>query len=248
MKTLSKTISFPITNNHLIDIKITKKRMKNIRLTISKLGNINVSIPYNTTYSYAYQFLTRKRTWINTQLKKINANLLRTSCNFTNNGNIFLLGNNYPLSVMQGTRNKVIFNNTPSEQPLQTNSFTIYIKSNDVDIKSLFVKWCKKYFLDFFTNRLNFIYNQIFKNSLPPNTKIKTMKSMWGNCNYVKKVITLNLYLAKTPIECIDYVIIHELCHLIHHNHSKDFYNLMNTLLPDWKVRKKALNKYTLTF
>ena len=88
----------------------------------------------------------------------------------------------------------------------------------------------------------------MFKNNTLPTIKIKTMKSMWGNCNYVKKIITLNLFLAKTPISCIDYVIVHELAHLVHHNHSKEFHALMSTLLPDWKTRKKMLNNYSLNF
>ena len=88
----------------------------------------------------------------------------------------------------------------------------------------------------------------MFKDNNYPIIKIKTMKSMWGNCNFVKRVVSLNIYLAKARIECIDYVITHELAHLIHHNHSKDFHNLMTTLMPDWKVRKKLLNNYTLKF
>ena len=88
----------------------------------------------------------------------------------------------------------------------------------------------------------------MFNNTTPPLVKIKTMKSMWGNCNFVKKIITLNLYLAKASVECIDYVIIHELAHLIHHNHSKEFHALMTKLLPDWKARKKMLKDYSLNF
>ena len=253
MKTSSKIIEFPLTCTTSANITITKKRMKNIRLSISKTGIIKVSIPYHTSYSYAYQFLVRKRDWISTQLNKIKTNLAKDSCNFYNGGNIFLLGHNYPLQVQIGAKNKVIFNNSSQQDNLSSNSitpyvFTIYIKQANIDIKSLFIKWCKKYFLDFFTNRLNYIYSQMFPNTTPPIIKVKTMQSMWGNCNFVKKIITLNLYLAKTPIECVDYVIVHELAHLIHHNHSKEFHDLMTTLLPDWKARKKRLNNYSLTF
>ena len=81
-----------------------------------------------------------------------------------------------------------------------------------------------------------------------PLIQIRKMKTMWGNCNFVKNIVTLNLYLAKTPLVCIDYVIVHELAHLIHHNHSKEFHNLVTTILPDWKDRKKLLNTYSLAF
>ena len=64
---------------------------------------------------------------------------------------------------------------------------------------------------------------------------------MWGNCNYIKRVIALNLYLVKAPIHCIDYVITHELAHLVHHNHSKDFYSFVARFMPDYKEREKLL-------
>ena len=234
-----KIVQFPLNNNEITNITISKKKMKNLRLVVSRTGNIALSMPYSVSYSYAYDFLVRKRNWITTQLTKINSNLAKDSCNFINNGNIFIFGNSYTLIVEQSTKNKVIFDN----------GFKILTKDLNTDfIKAIFIKWCKKYFLNFFNNRLNYIYNQIFKDSNPPQIKIKSMKSMWGNCNFVKRIVTLNLYLAKTRLECIDYVITHELCHLIHHNHSKDFHNLMTHLMPDWKERKKMLKEYSLKF
>lgn len=239
MKNQSKIIEFPLTSTTKTNIVVTKKRMKSIRLTVSKSGKVAVSMPYYTSFSYAYEFLVRKREWLTSQLNKIALNQLKDSCNFCNNGNIFLLGNNYALYVIQSTKNKVVFDN----------DFTIYTKDLNVEyIRLIFLKWCKKYFLDFFTNRVNYIYSKMFNNTNYPAIKIKTMKSMWGNCNFVKRVITLNLYLAKARIECVDYVITHELAHLVHHNHGKEFHALMTKLMPDWKIRKKLLNSYSLKF
>ena len=239
MKTISKIIEFPLDNNHKINVSITKKRMKNIRLKLTKTGEVAVSIPTHTSYNYAYDFLVRKRGWIITQLNKILINSARDCCNFNDNGKVFLLGNNFDLKVEQSTKNKVIFDNR----------FIIYSKETNTEhVKSIFIKWCKKYFLNFFTNRLNFMYRQMFNDNNIPIIKIKTMKSMWGNCNYIKRIISFNLYLAKTPLACVDYVIAHELCHLVYHDHSKNFYDLLSRILPDWKARKKQLNNYSLQF
>ncbi len=238
MKSSSKVVRFPLASDKVADVTMTKKRMKNIRLTITSAGKINVSMPYYASYAYAYEFLVRKREWINNQLSKPK-NIKVDTCNFCDNGNIFLLGKNHTLKVEQSAKNKVLFDT----------NFTIYTKDLSIEfVKQIFLKWCKKYFMDFFTNRLNFIYSQMFKTSIPPLIKIKPMKSMWGNCNFIKRIVTLNLYLAKTRIECIDYVITHELAHLIHHNHGKEFHNLMTTLLPDWKARRKMLKNYSLNF
>jgi len=74
------------------------------------------------------------------------------------------------------------------------------------------------------------------------------MKSMWGNCKYVKDVITLNLYLVKVPVECIEYVVLHELAHLIYQDHGKNFKNFLTSIMPDGKILKKNLNEYSLYF
>jgi predicted metal-dependent hydrolase len=75
-----------------------------------------------------------------------------------------------------------------------------------------------------------------------PEITIKTLKSRWGSCTYDGRV-TLNLLLIQAPLECIDYVVAHELCHLVEHNHGKGFYALLARVMPDWKARKERLNE-----
>ena len=75
-----------------------------------------------------------------------------------------------------------------------------------------------------------------------PKLRIRTMKSCWGSCLVNKGIITLNRKLLMKPRECIEYVVVHELCHFIHPNHSKQFYGFMEQFMHDWKERKKRLN------
>ena len=75
-----------------------------------------------------------------------------------------------------------------------------------------------------------------------PTVRIRTMKSCWGSCLVNKGIITLNRKLLMKPRECIEYVVVHELCHFIHPNHSKEFYSFMEQFMPDWKERKGRLN------
>ena len=76
-----------------------------------------------------------------------------------------------------------------------------------------------------------------------PKLRVRTMKSCWGSCMVNKGIITLNRKLLMKPRECIEYVVIHELCHFIHPNHSKEFYGFMEQFMPDWKERKARLNE-----
>jgi len=73
------------------------------------------------------------------------------------------------------------------------------------------------------------------------------MISRWGSCQPKRGIITLNKRLIETPRICIEYVVMHEFIHFLHPNHSKMFYDLLSTLMPDWRERKNTLeDEYTL--
>ena len=76
-----------------------------------------------------------------------------------------------------------------------------------------------------------------------PTLKIRYMTSRWGSCQPKKGIITLNSKLIEAPRNCIEYVILHELVHFIHPNHSRQFWDFVAMMMPDWKERKKELEK-----
>ena len=76
----------------------------------------------------------------------------------------------------------------------------------------------------------------------PAAIRIHPMKTRWGSCNCKKGTLNFNLYLVDQPIECIEYVVMHEFAHFVHPDHSPAYHALMTRLLPDWKARKKILN------
>ena len=79
-----------------------------------------------------------------------------------------------------------------------------------------------------------------------PQLRIRDMETRWGSCISAKGIITLNKRLLEVPRNCIEYVVMHELCHLIHPNHSKYFYQFLTMMMPDWKQRKETLDKNAL--
>ena len=84
----------------------------------------------------------------------------------------------------------------------------------------------------------------MFTREIPyPRLTIRQMKSRWGVCNTRDKRVTLNLELIKMLPQCLDYVIVHELSHLIHANHSKDFWNLVEENYPNYKTVRKIMKE-----
>ena len=75
-----------------------------------------------------------------------------------------------------------------------------------------------------------------------PTLRIRDMETRWGSCLAKKRIITLNKRLLEAPRNCIEYVVMHEFCHFIHPNHSKQFYSFLTMIMPDWRERKAILN------
>lgn len=104
-------------------------------------------------------------------------------------------------------------------------------------------KWYRKQAIKIFSERYEYLFSKFESNVSMPTLKIRKMKSRWGVCNRRRHTITLNLELIKKDINIIDYVIIHELCHLVHFNHSKNFWNLVSYYIPNYKQLRKLLKE-----
>lgn len=102
-------------------------------------------------------------------------------------------------------------------------------------------KWLNKKIKELFQERLDYNYNR-YQEKIPyPKLKIRTMKTRWGVCNIRDNSVTLNTKLIEYDIEKLDYVIIHELSHFIHFNHSKAFWNQVEKYTPNYKQIRKEL-------
>ena len=126
------------------------------------------------------------------------------------------------------------------------NKITIFLKdtSNYELATNYFVDWWRSQSLNLYTQEIEKMHTKIFKkyNIELPTIKIKKMKTMWGNCNPFKKIVTFNEYLFKANLLGIQYVILHEMTHLLYPKHNNDFYDFLTIHMPNWKERKKMLD------
>lgn len=151
----------------------------------------------------------------------------------------YYLGHQYLLKVIKNS-------NHPQNVKLLRGKLEVSISQKDPEkIKKLLAEWYKIRAHEVFSKRLKAMMEvALWVPTLPP-MRIQTMKTEWGSCS-PSGCLTLNPHLVKAPRECIDYVILHELCHIAEHNHSKQFYRLMNQVMPRWETTKERLDRMAL--
>lgn len=114
-------------------------------------------------------------------------------------------------------------------------------------VKSLLFDWYRTHARDMFNRRLDVLLPEAPWIRQRPAIRLQTMQSQWGSCSAQGR-FTLNPHLVKAPCECIDYVLLHELCHLAEHNHSRRFYRLLGQIMPGWERVKAHLDGMAETF
>lgn len=198
-------------------IEIIRKNNKNTYLRV-KDGKIIVTTNYLTSLTTINKLIKNNTTFIDKALNKNNQK--------KEDDSFKLFGNSY--DIIYGFNDTEIDNNK------------IYTKDN----KSL-NKYLSKYIYNIYEERINYYYS-LFEENIPiPNLKIRKMTSRWGVCNIKNHNVTLNLELSKYNIECLNYVIVHELSHFIHPNHSKEFWLLVGKYYPNYKDIRKYLRNNT---
>lgn len=122
------------------------------------------------------------------------------------------------------------------DKPIDMDESSIKVESEEV-----LCQWLDQYIQTIFYNHLMYWFDK-FEESIPiPTLKIRKMKTRWGVCNTKKHLITLNLELFRYDMECLDYVVIHELAHFLQPNHSKKFWSIVEKYCPKYKEIKKKL-------
>lgn len=188
----------------------------------------------------AKEFVIQKANWIKKQQKLcFELNDKKESSNFENNDILYFLGNKFKLKVIPNEKNFINFN----EEYLELNIKSRYI-NNKTYIENIYNKVLREIAFEIFSKLVIKYQEKMSKYKIKiPDIEIRKMKSRWGTCFTTKNKIVLNLALIKTPISCIEYVVVHELSHFKYQNHSKNFYNFVSLFIPDWNMRRQILNK-----
>lgn len=211
-------------NNNIFYYTVIFKDKKNISIKLDSNGEIIVYAPIGISYRYIEGILLNKQKWIINNIDKIKNSYLNSK------DTILFLGNQYIQQIEKSENEKI-----------DINGEFIFIKTKSLNkeyINTLLIKWYVMQANKVLINRLTNLARNY--NLIPSKVFIKNQKTRWGSCNS-RNEIRLNWRLILMPYSVMDYIITHELCHLEYMNHSKDFWNLVENFIPNYKDSEKWL-------
>ena len=220
-----------------IDIEVERKPIKNLHLAVyPPNGRVHVSSPKEWSDEDIRSFVVSRWDWIEEQRKDIANQARQSHREFVDGESHYVLGVKYRLEVkyahaapsveIHGGVVSMTVRPDASESK-RSEVMREYLRSVlKEELAEMVDKWCKKMEVE----EVTWI--------------VKQMKTRWGSCVESKKLIQLNLELARLPRRCIEYVVVHELCHLRVHGHNRMFENLISQYLPNWKSLRKELNGF----
>lgn len=231
-----------------IPYELIYAKRKTLGITVHPDLRVSVRAPKGIAKRRVDKLVLKRATWILQHQERLRtAPPIPVPLKYVDGEIHSYLGTSYHLKVIKAVQNSV---------KLEGDCLYVYVcEKVPAVVKRVLEGWYRKRANEVFSERLSACYSTVAYLGFPvPEIKVRKMKRSWGiarqqgpgtlGCQPYPSRITLNVRLIKLPVESIDLVIFHELCHLIEPNHSKRFYTLLGHVLPDWKERRERMQKY----
>lgn len=213
---------------------------KTLAIHVHPDRRVIVEAPETSTLEQIEQKVRQRAAWILKQQRAFEQHVIPSLPREYVSGETHrYLGRQYRLRVEQSATRR-------ESARLSRGRILIYVREmgQPERVQRLLEGWYRKQARRVFQERLDLWYPRLARYGIArPAISVRKMTSQWGSCTAAGK-ISLNLTLIQMPVECIEYVIVHELCHLKEHNHSPAFYALLDRVMPDWRERKGKLNTH----
>jgi len=215
------------------------KTARKVTIKVHPDQRVVATVPFDATSEAIQTAMLRKSRWVWQHISALSAQhehvLART---YVSGETQFYLGRRYMLKVL-------IDSTAVANVKLFRGKLAVTLRLDNakkaLTVKALINQWYQYRANIIFHERLNLMLPKTTWISGRPSFRILTMKKQWGSCS-AKGLLMLNPHLVKAPKECIDYVILHELCHIAEHNHSERFWRLLTQVMPQWKEVKAKLD------
>lgn len=215
-------------------LKRSRKRRKTISLHITRQSALIVSAPYFTSANEIKSFVEQKYDWIQKNIQRQNEKQIQGGEKLYISGeNFYYMGQSHPLEVF-------FQQNLPVGLVFWSNRFYLNCEEDRERRKSYFIKWYKTKAGEYLACRLDHLSRQL--QLLPQSMRITSAQTRWGSCSGENN-LAFSFRLIMAPAAVIDYVIVHELMHIKEKNHSAQFWKLIETAMPEYKLRRRWLNE-----
>ena len=221
-----------------IEFSIEFKNRKTTSISVEPPNNILVVAPLEMKEEEVKEIVKSKGTWIVQKLFEFrNIESKKVNREFVNGESFMYLGRNYSLQIHV---DETIQNN--SFVKLYRGKFHVYVKEKDDKlIKAAMEAWYREKTKEQVKKRIK--YYQKFFNKKPTEIKVKEQKKRWASCTLNDELL-FNWRCVMAKSTSLDYIVVHEMCHMYHKNHSHEFWNLLSSVMSDYEVRKDWLRDY----
>jgi len=215
--------------------EVTRKAIKHVHLSVlPPVGKVRVAAPQSMPLDTIRLFVISKLSWIRSQQRKLQAQERETPREYLNKESHYLWGKRYLLEIMERDaapsidrqHNRIVLSVRPGTTTARREELldAWYREQVKAAVPPLLKKW---------EALMNVKSSKVF---------VQRMKTKWGSCNPTSRAIRLNTDLAKKPPECLEYIVVHELAHLIEPSHNARFVSVMNLFMPKWQHYRDELN------
>ncbi|HBP86147.1 MAG TPA: metal-dependent hydrolase [Nitrospiraceae bacterium] len=219
-----------------ITVDVVKKGIKNIHLSVyPPAGKVRISAPLRMELDNIRVFAITKLDWIKSQQEKLCDQARETPREYLNRESHYVWGKRYLLTVTESDQTPLV--------ELTHNRMLLHVRSGTDEHKrqSIVEEWYR-------AQLKQAVAPLIAKWELLIGVKVKQffvqrMKTKWGSCNPIARTIRLNTDLAKKPQECLEYIVVHEMVHLLESTHNSRFVLLMDRFMPKWQFYRDELNR-----
>lgn len=233
-----------------VEVRRNSRRRTRIGLCFDPAGHVILDAPMDASIAELEAVVVEHGRWLRRRLETVRQEAVCVASPRYENGELLqYLGHAYELTVKEGA-SAVLLRERSRQLPLFTGvtgirgELQVRLPNPHPEAVARRVRrWYQQRALDVLGERLaSWRHLPWLKQGLP-EWRTRYMRSQWGSCG-IDGRIALNTHLVKCSERVIDYVILHELCHLVHHDHSRRFYGLMTVHMPDWSERRRELDRY----
>jgi predicted metal-dependent hydrolase len=225
--------SFHATRVTTMSVKVDRiihSKRRTIAVVIEHDGSVTVRAPLRISAKAIQDFVEKHAGWLEKKQAEMNSKVPEPIKQYQPGENFLFLGREYSLDIVQGQHKKLILDD----------HFKLAASARE-NAELVFQNWYRKQALQIITERVKYFADQYQFHFA--RIRITSARTRWGSCSS-KGTLSFSWRLILTPMETIDYVVIHELAHTVHQNHSKRFWALVEKIMPDYKDLRKRLRLY----